>query len=515
MWILYEKENRGNEKMMSFGSERAVLVILWKKKPFDWVWKRRKICNDVVKNKGLEYAVREGYVRVSGIIHKVDNDLNILETGKELIPLYYWKETRNGRPNPMYGRDLPKHSYIHTFGGYMLYDLESGYRPFSCNIYHEENINNRIPLNSMVSCGIVVQGTDKGVVNIRIPYRSGDIFTTLNENHESIVYGMSKHLSISLDNIEEEVLENYDWNRDGHMASWKVYSSYCTITDVSVPDGRDFFILHVDSVERGIYDVYGREIKPIIVFMTNDVNIPGVGTDIILFYSPRIKKGELFLDGHGFYIVDPMYPESDIFTPEISENLLSIIDGNSLVKEYIVNKYITLKLENNVTNIYVGGKLFQQCKYILLNIPYSESKQISKEIESVDDMLPYLDSKLESKSYNTTISPVEEFFGHCSNIEAWANNEEIKYKYDTRILHSNLSFPLLKRLSDLGEGFAKVKLQEEIIKRLQSKNESTVQMLLNKGYLKHLTDEQYIDFVEDLKKTNPGLLKRVLKNRMN
>ena len=36
--------------------------------------------------------------------------------------------------------------------------------------------------------------------------------------------------------------------------------------------------------------------------------------------------------------------------------------------EFKINKYITLKLENCKTNIYVEGELFNQCKFLLLNI---------------------------------------------------------------------------------------------------------------------------------------------------
>ena len=38
------------------------------------------------------------------------------------------------------------------------------------------------------------------------------------------------------------------------------------------------------------------------------------------------------------------------------------------IKEFKVNDYITLKLEDGKTIIYVKGKRFDQCKYLLLNI---------------------------------------------------------------------------------------------------------------------------------------------------
>jgi len=42
---------------------------------------------------------------------------------------------------------------------------------------------------------------------------------------------------------------------------------------------------------------------------------------------------------------------------------------NMRVKEFKVNDYIKLKLENGRTNIYVKNRVFRQCMYLLLNIP--------------------------------------------------------------------------------------------------------------------------------------------------
>ena len=37
--------------------------------------------------------------------------------------------------------------------------------------------------------------------------------------------------------------------------------------------------------------------------------------------------------------------------------------------EFIVSDFISLKLENGKTSLYVNEKLFNQCKYLLLEIP--------------------------------------------------------------------------------------------------------------------------------------------------
>ena len=55
----------------------------------------------------------------------------------------------------------------------------------------------------------------------------------------------------------------------------------------------------------------------------------------------------------------------------------------------------------------------------------------------------------------TVLDPKTEFIGHCSNLQAWYENG-----YNLGILHSSLSFPLLKVLSMEGDSRAKMVLKE-------------------------------------------------------
>lgn len=54
------------------------------------------------------------------------------------------------------------------------------------------------------------------------------------------------------------------------------------------------------------------------------------------------------------------------------------------MKEYKISQYLALKLEGNETHIYVNGKFFRQCKYLLLNIPV-EVLEDYDEINSIDE----------------------------------------------------------------------------------------------------------------------------------
>lgn len=83
-------------------------------------------------------------------------------------------------------------------------------------------------------------------------------------------------------------------------------------------------------------------------------------------------------------------------------------------KEFKVNEYLTLELEGTITNIYVKGKIFRQCKYLAFNIPIDNTQEFDT-IQSIDD----LEQKDQTKTYNTLgISPEQEFWGHCSNLQA-------------------------------------------------------------------------------------------------
>ncbi|MBY9021379.1 MAG: GTP-binding protein [Candidatus Lokiarchaeota archaeon] len=162
-----------------------------------------------------------------------------------------------------------------------------------------------------------------------------------------------------------------------------------------------------------------------------------------------------------------------------------------------VNKHITLKLENSKSNIYVGGRRFQQCKYLLLDILVDETRDYG-DIESIDEAEEKLQTPLATRrKFESEITPETEFWGHCSNIQAWA-----KFGYDTRILHRNLAFPLLKALVDTGDPQAKKVFKEEIAKRLESGYPNVVLYLESEGYLEYLNNDELDAVLESPKFLN-------------
>lgn len=149
--------------------------------------------------------------------------------------------------------------------------------------------------------------------------------------------------------------------------------------------------------------------------------------------------------------------------------------------QFQINKYLSLKLENGKTNIYVNGSLFHQCKFLLLQIPVKQMTLLS-DMGSIDEVADQLDKRLEQGvNVVSRIPPEVEFWGHCSNLQVWYENG-----YNTSLLHSNLAFPLLKRLVDVGDQNAKDVFKEEIIRRLESGYYPVIYYLIKENYTTYI-----------------------------
>lgn len=168
----------------------------------------------------------------------------------------------------------------------------------------------------------------------------------------------------------------------------------------------------------------------------------------------------------------------------------------SAIKEFKVNDYITLRLvpvwesqeqEEQKIVIYVADELFHQCKFLLLEILIEEASSFD-EIDSIDEAAVKLSRSQERNKFFKRKIPLEvEFWGHCSNLQVWA-----EYNYDTRLLHSNLAFPLLKKLTEAGDPIANRVFREEIAKRIEQGYQPVVEYLKEENYFKYLSHEELI-----------------------
>jgi tetratricopeptide (TPR) repeat protein len=188
-------------------------------------------------------------------------------------------------------------------------------------------------------------------------------------------------------------------------------------------------------------------------------------------------------------------------------------------RQFVINEFLSLKLENGKTYIYIKGKRFIQCIRLFLQIPQEESN-LYESVDSIDEATEVFNRYLydnriigpnETDSigeYDYSFTPEEEFWGHCSNLQTWAEHD-----YDTRIMHSNLAFQLLKTLAYAGDPKAKFKFKEEIAIRFESGYFSVVVYLLEQGYLLFLDEEELKALLENNLEKENGLLEKAIEGR--
>lgn len=164
--------------------------------------------------------------------------------------------------------------------------------------------------------------------------------------------------------------------------------------------------------------------------------------------------------------------------------------------KFSVNEHIELRLEDNKTNIYVDNELLFQCKYLLLNLSLNEIGELG-ECRDINDVIKGLDKSLETLNGNEFhISPEMEFWGHCSNLQVWYENN-----YSSNLIHRNLGFPLLKKLTEVGDDIAKRVFKEEIARKFESGNINTVQFIAYNRYLDILSKRE-LDYVFNYSEKN-------------
>ncbi|MFX1454214.1 MAG: hypothetical protein ACFFDB_02460 [Promethearchaeota archaeon] len=158
---------------------------------------------------------------------------------------------------------------------------------------------------------------------------------------------------------------------------------------------------------------------------------------------------------------------------------------NFLMLKFRINKHIELRLEDGKTNIYVDSELFIHCKYLIIKVSDQDYEDF-KERYSIDKAIVSIDKPFENFIEERNFIPPEvQFWAHCSNLQVWYENN-----YDSSLIHSNLSFPLLQKLARTGDILAKRVFKAEIAKKFEGGYINTVRFLLYNGYLNYLEAEE-------------------------
>lgn len=145
-------------------------------------------------------------------------------------------------------------------------------------------------------------------------------------------------------------------------------------------------------------------------------------------------------------------------------------------KVFKINEFLSLKLIDNKTIIFVNGNEFLQCKHLLL---FNPGMLMDRKILSIDDAAEFYNNVLDSNDITPQdlgITPEQEFQAHCSNLQAWAEQD-----YDTRLLHRSISFSLLFELWNC-DALAQKRFKDEIINRFMNGSALTRKYLIDEHY---------------------------------
>lgn len=177
----------------------------------------------------------------------------------------------------------------------------------------------------------------------------------------------------------------------------------------------------------------------------------------------------------------------------LEQDLKDYFDLSTML--FKLNDFITLKLEGGKTFIYINNRKFVICKHIFVDLPRGLVRESNKQW-SMDELIDRYDYQFLKHDESTYVPINTEFWVHCSNMQVWVENN-----YDSRLLHSNLSFPLLKELAKVGDPIANDVFKEEIAKRFSIGYIPVMNYLLEEEYIMHLNNDELeylIDYVDDL-----------------
>jgi len=295
------------------------------------------------------------------------------------------------------------------------------------------------------------------------------------------------------------VVKKKDWNAEFELAKVKKWEKIEHIYYIVVLMG---FLICMITFARFVDIAEEFAILIIVIGVLFLINWPILSLIVFRMKRDYIKNKKNKIHKTAGNVYDT-FTELNLSSGRINVPNLEEVDPSDLIKEvlpekreFVINEFITLKLEGGKTNIYVNGEYFRNCMFLMLNLNVCRIEQYDS-IKSIDDAEDRLSNTLETfPAYKDLGITLEELFkGHCSNIQVWAENN-----YDTRILHRNLAFPLLKELTKSGDQQARKVFKEEIGRRFVEGNDKVRKFLSIEGYLNYLNVEENVLIFETVLK---------------
>ena len=151
--------------------------------------------------------------------------------------------------------------------------------------------------------------------------------------------------------------------------------------------------------------------------------------------------------------------------------------------EIKIDDFITLKLEEDKIWIYVGGKPYRPCSYILAKKSIDAIMDDALGSRNIEFLTEKMDHSLEGQ--NDLIKLDTQLWAYASSLKTWVENG-----LNTDLLPANFIIPLLRRLSEAGNMRAKEVFSKEILKKFKSLHENTIIFLIEEEYIQFLESEE-------------------------
>ncbi|MHA1763974.1 MAG: hypothetical protein ACTSYC_09510, partial [Promethearchaeota archaeon] len=180
------------------------------------------------------------------------------------------------------------------------------------------------------------------------------------------------------------------------------------------------------------------------------------------------------------------------------------------IKDKRGKEVLTVKLIDGKSRIFIDDEELMVCSFVPLAIPEKELPKF-KDMESINDIIDHLDHSIEyygSEAWEgLSVEEREEldFFVNCSNLQAW-----VEHDYNTRLLDYRLSFPILKKLAEKGDWYARVRFKEELIERFRKGSKEVKEFIVESYDLLEELGEEFYSMYEP---NTAEVLKAVDKNK--
>jgi hypothetical protein len=158
----------------------------------------------------------------------------------------------------------------------------------------------------------------------------------------------------------------------------------------------------------------------------------------------------------------------------------------NVVEKIVLNKYMDLEWRENKPVVYVMGKPFRHCSFLMITFPEENPPNArtvddlardkrSRSLETVKDIDKYLHD-VGNLSPEEHVTEDDIMRWHSMNLIAWIEND-----YNPDILNTNISFPLLVALSKAGDDKASRVLKSEVHDRVVNGSSSSRMTMIEMG----------------------------------